>query len=380
MSLYELIKRWNDTPIYHTLNKFLSVFVSEEWKTKRIIESEIGSRRKNIKKYINDWRLNGSALANNLAEHMTPINQPLVIISEAPRSGGSLLSRLFDMHPQCHAHPQELKIGYPYKSDWPELDFAGDRQEWFVRLFEYISIQFLREGYSGGYTEAGKHQFVIVPALQYALFMHCLKGKPQVNYRAVFDAYMTSYFNAWLNNRNLEGDKRWVIGFTPDFSSSSENVARFFEAYPDGKMLSIIREPKRWYHSARNHHTAYKNINFAMNTWCKSAEAMLDNFRKYPDKVVLISFDNLINNTKEAMTSICRELDIDWHDSLLTPTFNGHPIQPNSSFGLTTTAVSKEAVERKVNIPKDELLIIEKRTKELFQSVMALTKTPVNIQ
>ena len=48
-------------------------------------------------------------------EHVEPVTSPLALISEIQRSGGSLLSQLFDGHPQVHAHPHELKIGYPKK-------------------------------------------------------------------------------------------------------------------------------------------------------------------------------------------------------------------------------------------------------------------------
>jgi hypothetical protein len=45
----------------------------------------------------------------------TPITVPLALISQIQRSGGSLLSQLFDGHPEIYAHPDELKIGYPEK-------------------------------------------------------------------------------------------------------------------------------------------------------------------------------------------------------------------------------------------------------------------------
>ena len=38
------------------------------------------------------------------------VDQPLVLISQIARSGGTLLSQLFDMHPECHVHPHELKL------------------------------------------------------------------------------------------------------------------------------------------------------------------------------------------------------------------------------------------------------------------------------
>ena len=36
-------------------------------------------------------------------------DQPLVMITQMPRSGGTLLARLFDGHPACHVFPRELR-------------------------------------------------------------------------------------------------------------------------------------------------------------------------------------------------------------------------------------------------------------------------------
>jgi hypothetical protein len=39
---------------------------------------------------------------------LVKVDQTLVIITQIQRSGGTLLSQLFDMHPECHVHPHEI--------------------------------------------------------------------------------------------------------------------------------------------------------------------------------------------------------------------------------------------------------------------------------
>ena len=50
-----------------------------------------------------------------------PVRAPLVLVSQIARSGGTFLSQLLDNHPDLWVHPQEFKIGYPKKWDWPDL-------------------------------------------------------------------------------------------------------------------------------------------------------------------------------------------------------------------------------------------------------------------
>jgi len=56
-------------------------------------------------------------------DHVVRVREPMVLVSQIQRSGGTLLSRLFDGHPECHAHPYELKIGH--KARWPKLDLTA---------------------------------------------------------------------------------------------------------------------------------------------------------------------------------------------------------------------------------------------------------------
>ena len=65
-----------------------------------------------------------SALSSESSEHrtlrrrwVTRVTQPMILISQIQRSGGTLLSRLFDGHPRCFAHPMELSWGRPSKWD-----------------------------------------------------------------------------------------------------------------------------------------------------------------------------------------------------------------------------------------------------------------------
>ena len=111
------------------------------------VESErIKTRRKAL-------RENGSHL-NDLyrisLENYTPVTAPLILISQIQRSGGTLLSQLFDGHPEIHAHPSELMIGYPSKNNWPKLDLSDKPERWFDILFEDKVIEHFKEGYKKG--------------------------------------------------------------------------------------------------------------------------------------------------------------------------------------------------------------------------------------
>jgi Sulfotransferase family len=309
-------------------------------------------------------------------QHLVPVKEPLVLISQVPRSGGTLLNELFDGHLECHAHPYELSIG-PTKDKWPLLDLNDSPERWFDVLFEPSTVESFQRGYQkygpGKDKNRETFRFLFLPSVQKELFLKYVTGLQITSPRQVFDAYMTSYFNAWLNNHNVEGDKKAVVAFTPWLATDKENVRRFFDVYPDGKLISILRSPQSWYVSARltpAFETQMTDIVSAMRPWEESAQAMRRNKHKYGERVCLLSFENLVDKTEAVMRYLADYVGIKFDEILLTPTFNKCPIKANSSYKVKTYGVIHEPVTRHLEIlTKAEIETIENLTGELYESV-----------
>jgi hypothetical protein len=102
---------------------------------------------------------------------LTPITSPLVLISQIQRSGGTLLSQLFDGHPQLHAHPHELKIGFPKKHIWPKLDMRDSPKLWFEALFEHDVITHFKGQAGDGFCRRCNKSHPSVHALKTNVFV-----------------------------------------------------------------------------------------------------------------------------------------------------------------------------------------------------------------
>jgi hypothetical protein len=133
--------------------------------------------RRRLKKLNKEFRKNKIHLKNlywSCTEHMRPVTSPLVLISQIQRSGGSLLSQLFDGHPELDAHPHELKIGYPTKYIWPKLDLNDDPGRWFETLFETMVLKHFRKGYSKQKNPKETFLFLFLASVQRQLFLNYL--------------------------------------------------------------------------------------------------------------------------------------------------------------------------------------------------------------
>jgi hypothetical protein len=302
---------------------------------------------------------------------MRPITDPLVLISQIQRSGGTLLSQLFDGHPELHAHPNELMIGYPKKYTWPKIDLDDRPEQWFEVLFEDMVILHLTEGYKKSIKHDETFPFIFLPYLQKELFMKYIRLKTSVTLRDVLNAYMTSYFGAWINNQNINGVKKYITAFTPRLNMYEDNIKSFFEVYPDGRIISIIRNPKNWYPSAVGHASMrYDEIKNALTQWKDNANAMVRNKNRFKDQICIIKFEDLVKNTQAVMQYFAEILQIQFDEILLVPTFNKSPIKANTSFQSKKYGIIKGTLSRYKTLDTDELKIIEDMTEDVYQKVL----------
>jgi len=274
-----------------------------------------------------------------------PVDQPMLLISQIQRAGGTLLSRLFDAHPECFAHPMELKWGRPAKWNWPSFDadaaltergaFALLDEMWLRKMIRY-----------GGYSKYPQWDGVDKPAhrprypfafdrqLQLELFADAYTSRRIGSRRDVLNAYLTSLFNAWLDYQNLYSTpKRWVTCFIPGLIRHPDSLERYFEDYPDGRMITIIRHPGAWFASA-SRHTFGGNAFEALEHWDDSVNASLAAAERYGDRVMTLVFDDLILDTEATMRAVCRWMSLTFHESLLRPTYNSMAVLSDSSFSL----------------------------------------------
>ena len=215
-------------------------------------------------------------------EHPVLVNQPIILISQIQRSGGTMLSRLLDDHPQILAHPYELSWGRPEKWHWPDPDPGARPRDLFAQLTQDWVIRLSRRAYykKGEKRRVTIHPFIFDYPLQRDLFQQLMQERPPSSPRGVLDHYLTSLFNAWYDYQNLYrgGDKRFVSAFTPRVLMEPLSVERFDRQYPDGLVLSSVRHPAGWYASAIRHkyEERYGSLAAVLDLWLRSTRTILD--------------------------------------------------------------------------------------------------------
>jgi ABC-type polysaccharide/polyol phosphate transport system ATPase subunit len=315
-----------------------------------------------------------SHLAKTLAAEVKPASHPLLLISQVQRSGGNFLNTLLDGHPELSVHPYELHIGHPDKTNWPKLNLDETPKDWFNTLKETHMPRAFLNGYRRrniqDVTQDDRQQFLLPPFVQANIFEHLCLLKEIKSQRDILDAYMTSFFSAWIDYNLGKTEKKFFTGYVPRLSQTNDSLQRFFEDYPDGYFVSVIRDPRSWLVSERMHTPIQSSQKLDITAWQKSCDAMLSAKEKFGDRVKIIVFESLVLDTETVMRRLCSSIGIDFHSALLTPTFNGKPIKADSAFFSDQYAISDESVNERIHLLEGkEREFIEKHALPIYSTV-----------
>jgi Sulfotransferase family len=299
---------------------------------------------------------------------------PLVLVTQAPRSGGTLLLRLFDGHRSCLTIPHELGRMLPAGS------LPREPRAAFDALTPKPVYKWHESGVEIGWSRlAGprmhRYEFRLPPPLLLRLFADLAERSPVHSDRELLDAYFTAYFNAWLEGPGLDAERTWLVGFEPGGIAKPGRMERFDENYPDGRVISVVRDPWSWLVSARRWNRRLTHPKVALRLWLQATEAALAYRRRQPQRLLVVSFDDLLIRTRGTMESVARFLRIPFAEALLAPTFAGRPTDSNSSFpGLSAGVSAAPVVDRRSELGVRDERAVDRLAGRTWERVLELVE------
>lgn len=293
------------------------------------------------------------------------IKQPLILITQVQRSGGTLISQLLDNHKELHAFPSELILTDP-KWDWTKKkNFISYKS---MEMREYSELGFYIKKSVAQNDLWNKFNFDLLK--QRFIFDRITKNTE----RDYFNAYFTSFFNSFENYTNHGCNKKFITAFTPRAIMYEKTVSNFFSIYPDGHIITVVRNPLSWLASATKHDKKYrKDLNASISIWKKSTKSSIINATSNKN-VTLIIFEDFIKDIEFSMLKLSKRLNLNFDKSLLEPTFNGNPVLSDSSF-KASKGIDKSASDRSkfIDTSKLDAESIEEANR-LYEEAVQVTK------
>lgn len=101
------------------------------------------------------------------------------------------------------------------------------------------------------------------------------------------------------------------------FDKSPQNILGLFHLtydFPRSKIIINFRDPVDVLSSLkRGRVVKITDLKLAINTWLESNKVAILAKKKYKNKIYLLNYDNLTNNTEEELNKICEFLKIDFN-------------------------------------------------------------------
>jgi hypothetical protein len=262
---------------------------------------------------------------------------------QPPRSGGTLFLRLLDNTKEIFVFPVALR--FPYRT-WPN---SMENKKNFNKIFKFINLnKFIEKGIkkqsSNLKQETYKFNFDIKK------FNKEIQNKKIKKLKDFILNYFDCFIKNWINYKQKK-KKKVIVAHTTLSNPRlfKKNFENFKNCLKKGKIIIILRDPETWFNSAKklNARSPFKGysdeqiINYYI-TFYTTVDQYFDE-----EKIIIISFNDLILKTKRVIKKILSLLEINFKASMLIPTFNGEKTIPNSSFEINTkNHISNDVIKK----------------------------------
>ena len=166
--------------------------------------------------------------------------------------------------------------------------------------------------------------------------------------RAEFDAGEPTYGHLFdvMHRHRAErvGRPRWG-----DKSLHSEYFAEaIFDEFPDGRVIHMVRDPRdRWVSIANRYEDGSKGISSATGRWLASVRAGEANQRRYPDRYLMVRFEDLARDPVDWTQAVCEFIGENFVPEMMTMDGAPEHDRGNSSFGeLAPRTISTKPIGR----------------------------------
>ena len=265
------------------------------------------------------------------------INHPVFICGH-PKSGTSLLTALFDGHPEILSYPEKTMF---FRRFLPAIEGKTFTEKMhlaetlLIHIFEWDSENppahqrdYPDRDYSGISFEAVREEMC-----------RQITQEPE-SPNQFLNAAIISYGK--VSGMLGEETRHWIEK-TPYNEYYADQI---FTGWPEAQCIHIVRDPRDNFVSYQKKQKKWSAAMFGKN-WVKSIRAGLENQKKFGAlRYFIVKFEDLLTNPEETMRILADFVGIKWNESLLLPTRSGDVWRGNSMFAEKFQGISQKPLYR----------------------------------
>ena len=277
-----------------------------------------------------------------------PLN--LIMISAMYENGGNTTHRLLDGHPELFVYPFESQLGtslsnhfiqtlVPFRYCWPEFPIEGNVHDDYELFYDEEMKALLRTPYRSKFKDAGLE---LDEKERKELFVAALKDKPRTRTNLVA-AFFEATFKSW-KNLQTSGKEKAFVGYSPVIALDAEKI---FKDFPQGHIIHVVRNPYSGYADTKKRPFPLSLKKYIW-TWNIVQHMALTFAESYPKNFHIIRFEDIIQNPRERLASLCEKMSIGDSETLAYPSWNGKQlasVYPWGTIKIPTADANKATME-----------------------------------
>jgi len=265
-------------------------------------------------------------------------NIPPIFICGYPKSGTTLLLSLLDNHQQLTVFPEEttfFRYAIKTRKNNPWLSLSIYRFLTQTKCRFILSKKIVDGGGKRFYDDIDRGEFIKLCLINYLKYG---ESEP-IRFTSILESTIDAY------GQIIRSDKiKYWVEKTP---LNERFLPIIQKCWADFKALYIIRNPFDnfcSYRIKREKEQLALPVKLFYELWNRSINNFLSFSQKYPNKSLLLRYEDLVLDPKKQMLKICDFLNIDWNQSLLIATRNGKHWTGNSQHKTELKIITDELV------------------------------------
>jgi hypothetical protein len=283
-----------------------------------------------------------------------------LMLSAMYENGGNTTHRLLDGHPELFVYPFESQIGtrlvhdhlssmFPVKYRWPVFDLSATPAQDYRAIID-------EEGKVRARTPKVS-KFRHMPfdlsdedrCERYVAYVRASGRSRPANVEAFFRAT----FDAWKDYRKT-GRQSVYVGYSPIIAVDAGAI---LGEMPGAHVLHVVRNPWSAYGDTRKRPVPL-SLQHYMTGWVTALAHARAFQRRYPDRLHILRFEDIIADPKKVLGGLCRSLGVAAADTLAAPTWNGAALEevyPWGTIRRATAEANRATAEELSQAERDEV-------------------------
>lgn len=270
---------------------------------------------------------------------MTSSDFRLLMIGAMYENGGNTTHRFLDGHPQMFVYPFESQLGtkyvndmlsstFPLKYRWPVFTLdAGPYQDYKAIIDEECKVR-ARTPQVSKFRHVG---FDFDDDERCRLYVDYVQRSGRSTGGNVA-AFFRATFDAW-KDYNRTGREAVYVGYSPIVTVDADKILRDL---PQAHVLHVVRNPWSAFADTSKRPMPLSLENYMLGWTLNQYHALLFQ-TKEPDRVHIVRAEDVMRDSKAALTPICEKLGLESADTLTKFTWNGQDMKEVYPWGTIRT-------------------------------------------